>query len=48
MVAAMLRAECIAVIELSLLFANASDYSMKTDIFVRYKYIYLYMQVLLE
>ena len=29
-----------------LLFANASDYSKKLAYFVRYKHVYLYMQVL--
>ena len=44
--------KCIAVIErktlIVSLLTNASDYSNKTTIFVRYKHIDLSMQVLLE
>ena len=46
------RMKCIAVIErkelIVSLLTNASDYSSETTIFVRYKYIDLSMQVLLE
>ena len=43
--------KCIAVIErkalIVSLFTNASDYSSETTLFVRYKHIDLFMQVLL-